>query len=520
MLVPAIASLALEPHEVGAMAFGSSVTTCESSETLRWLFVGAPSRRHRRGAVYVFRSDRSSNLDEWNEFSQTQQLGVESSLPGDDFGSSLAAVSVTEGTDTLAVSIPGLETSYTGGVCVDVPNWHDEHGRGCTYYSTNGCNNTNATESCCVCGYTGYSGVSNVSLTGGGGVAIFVRNSDTFLHDQTIRAPSSYYEDETGFGTSIALDRDVLVVGAPTESLIRTESYTSSSSRILRRVGAVYVYRRDSSVGPFRFVQRLVHTDAESHDSFGAKVALSGHILLVSRLAHVLQNSNTPRYAIARIQTTSTSTIAGSFVLTFRKRNINWDTNGWNRVLCYPNTKVPCHIKERDYLCTPCDHDVDDKVAPSATMRLDHDISAIDLQDHLTDLLGSSRIRVSRTPFGDSYGGHTWSVTFVVDASDDTLQEFFESVRFEAHSFLTGSDAQISIRVESANRAPAKHRKSVYAFTRLSSRDLFAEQAVLEPYYEQQTDRFGSDVSIDQGVAVVGAPNRDSCVKFLFISYS
>ena len=522
-LVPALSSLASETHEVGAMAFGSDVATCKSSDSLeRWLFVGAPSRRHRRGAVYVFRSVRGNVSDEWNEFSQTQQLGLmETSLPGDDFGSSVAAVSVAGGTETVAISIPGLDTLYTGGVCVNFPNWHDDQGRGCTYYTTNDCNTTNGSfESCCACGYSGYTGASNVSQTGGGGVAIFVRNSDAFLHDQTIRAPSSYYQHEIGFGFSIAFDRDVLVVGAPTESLLRTESYKNVVPRVLRRVGAVYVYRRDGLIGPFRFVQRLVHDDAEAHDSFGAKVALSGHILLVSRLAHVIR-ADTPRYTIVRIQTTSsTSMIGGSFVLTFRKRKINWDTNGWNRVLCYPGTKVPCHYKEKDYLCTPCEPDVDENIAPSATMRLSHDISAIELQDHLTDLLSSSRIRVSRTPHSDVYGGHTWTVTFVVDASDDTLQEFFESTTFEVHSFLTGTDAEVSVRVESADRSPAKHRKSVYAFTRLTSRDLFEEQAVLEPYYEQQTDRFGSDLSIDRGVAVVGAPNRDSYVHSVSLSLS
>lgn len=492
-LVPAIASLAREPHEVGAMEFGSSLATCtESSNVLRWLFVGAPSRRHRRGAVYVFRSDRSSISESWNEFTQTQQLGLfTESLPGDDFGLHLSAFSRWNEITTLAVSVPGLDTSYTGGICMDIPNWHDDLGRGCTFYddiNTFQCNET-AKLACCACGYEGYKGVSNVSHTGGGGVAIFVRSplNDVFLLDQIVRAPTSFYEEEIGFGASIALDRELLVVGAPKEGLKRTESYSSVSTRILRRVGAVYIYRRTHGIsGSFRFSQRIVHDDAEAHDSFGERVALSGHILLVSRKSYTLR-SRTPRYAVLKIQTKATSTIGGSFVLTFRKRKMNWSRNGWNRVLCYPGTTVPCHPKEKDYYCTPCPETVDQDAAPSATMRLIHDISAIDLHDHLTSLLGSERIIVSRT-VSDAHGGHTWTIMFIVDASDDVLEDFFESGTLEAHSFLTGNDVNIDVRVVSADRAPAKHRKSVYVFTRLTNKKMFQEQALLEPHYEQQTD--------------------------------
>ncbi len=71
-------------------------------------------------------------------------------------------------------------------------------------------------------------------------------------------------------GTSVALDGDLLAVGAPRDGTL------------LGAQGAVYVFARDAGgVGAWGLLARVVAPDGADRDAFGAAVALSGDVLVV-----------------------------------------------------------------------------------------------------------------------------------------------------------------------------------------------------------------------------------------------
>eukprot|EP01043_Picozoa_sp_COSAG02_P085873 COSAG02_NODE_23442_length_718_cov_4.101777_1_plen_143_part_10 len=72
------------------------------------------------------------------------------------------------------------------------------------------------------------------------------------------------------FGNSVALDGEVLVVGAYLD-----DNAGGSNA------GAVYVFVRDAGSGAWSEAQKLLASDGSQYDRFGISVALDGEVLVV-----------------------------------------------------------------------------------------------------------------------------------------------------------------------------------------------------------------------------------------------
>jgi uncharacterized repeat protein (TIGR01451 family) len=101
-----------------------------------------------------------------------------------------------------------------------------------------------------------------VSAANAGAVYIFTRNSNTWTLQQRVIASDPSVDG--GFGRSIALDGNTLLVGA----------HRANSGK-----GAAYTFTRSGSVWTQQ--QRLVSSDGLAGDYFGASVAISGDRLVV-----------------------------------------------------------------------------------------------------------------------------------------------------------------------------------------------------------------------------------------------
>ena len=88
-----------------------------------------------------------------------------------------------------------------------------------------------------------------------GSVHVFRRGADGWAEVAAIDAPSGVYGD--GFGTALAVEGDVLVVGAPKENESR---------------GAAYVFVREGDV--WSFWEKLEAPDAMPGDAYGSSVAM------------------------------------------------------------------------------------------------------------------------------------------------------------------------------------------------------------------------------------------------------
>lgn len=78
------------------------------------------------------------------------------------------------------------------------------------------------------------------------------------------------------FGLSIALENNILAVGAP-------QGDTDNCSPAASCTGAVYIFQRNPA-GDWSEVQKLTSSDAEPNDAFGSSVSINGGILVVGAI--------------------------------------------------------------------------------------------------------------------------------------------------------------------------------------------------------------------------------------------
>ncbi|MFC3958063.1 FG-GAP repeat protein [Halovivax cerinus] len=101
-----------------------------------------------------------------------------------------------------------------------------------------------------------------------GEVTLFERSGGDWSRQTTLQSPASEPSDE--FGTTLALDGDTLLVGAPTESNDRGDN-----------AGAVHVFTRTR--GRWRHRQTLVAPEPVADDQFGTTLALDDDVAMVGR---------------------------------------------------------------------------------------------------------------------------------------------------------------------------------------------------------------------------------------------
>ncbi|MFO0701266.1 MAG: FG-GAP repeat protein [Nitrospira sp.] len=182
------------------------------------------------GAVYVF--TRANGV-----WSQEAYLKASNTEAGDNFGKSVALSG-----NTLAVGA-WQEGSALAGVTAGSP---DE------------------------------TTTSNGAL-GSGAVYVFTRTNGVWSQQAYLKASNTGASD--GFGNSVALDGDTLVVGANEEQSNATGVNGNQADNTAPNSGAVYVFTRANGVWSQEAYLKASNTEAG--DNFGISLALSGNTLAV-----------------------------------------------------------------------------------------------------------------------------------------------------------------------------------------------------------------------------------------------
>ena len=218
------------------------------------------------GAAYVFARDPVGN------WSQQAYLKADNADTQDGFGSAVAisgdliAVSAPQ-ESSKAVGIAGDETDnsalYSGAVYVfrrdSSEQWHQE-----AYIK--------ASDSVAGIGFGRAVALDGDTLavsarhTLEGSVYVFRRDESGVWSQQATVTPSDSATDD-GFGNTLALEGDTLIVGSPFHG------------GVPRQRGAVYVFER--SGGAWSEKVRLQGSNTDDYDTFGNSVALSGTTLAV-----------------------------------------------------------------------------------------------------------------------------------------------------------------------------------------------------------------------------------------------
>ena len=121
---------------------------------------------------------------------------------------------------------------------------------------------------------------ANNNALDSGAVYVFVRNGSSWTQQAYLKAINTGAGD--GFGSSVAISGDTLVVGAPSEDSnargVNGDFFNDSS----QDAGAVYVFVRTGGVWSFQAYLKASNTDVfDSFDHFGSSVAISDNTIAV-----------------------------------------------------------------------------------------------------------------------------------------------------------------------------------------------------------------------------------------------
>lgn len=116
------------------------------------------------------------------------------------------------------------------------------------------------------------------SIARSGAVYVYRRMGTAWTREAFLKAPNVGEDD--AFGTSVALSGNTLVVGAPREDSQATGVGGDDADNSARDAGAAYVFERSGGRWVFEGYLKPSHTDA--YDNFGASVSVDGDTIVVS----------------------------------------------------------------------------------------------------------------------------------------------------------------------------------------------------------------------------------------------
>ncbi|MEZ5398579.1 MAG: hypothetical protein R2729_02855 [Bryobacteraceae bacterium] len=250
--------------------FGLSVAVAGNT-----IVAGAPNSALSAGAAYVF--ERAGGV--WSQQAHWKASNAESQ---DSFG---RAVAITGG--TITVGAPGEDSSATG---------------------LNG------------------NQADNSSIDSGA-VYVFGRSNGSWAQQAYLKASNTDSEDF--FGSSVAVDGDTIVVGAPGEDGGATGVNGNQEGRGAPNSGAGYVFVR--SAGTWSQQAYLKASNTGIGDEFGTSVTISGDIVVVGAIREASNASG-----IGGDQTDDTAPMQSGAAYVYRRSNGSWTDPSY---LKSPNAK-------------------------------------------------------------------------------------------------------------------------------------------------------------------------------------
>ena len=407
--------------------FGISVTI--DGDTI---VVGASGDDSSKGSAYVFTEPAAGWADNSGttpEYTETAKLTVSDGAASDEFGFS------------VAMDIDELN----GGVTVVVgAHKHD---------ATNGSN----------------------TFTDSGAAYVFTRDSNSGKWGQQAKLTASNGDMGDGFGKSVAVVGNTVVVGAYLDD--RDDGHIDDS-------GSAYVFARDSDTGLWNQTLNLDAPDSNESDGFGYSVAVDDGTLL----AGAPQDDNDPGFAYAM-------DISDAEWVTFKPTELPLSSNGDDYVHRALNL-----TNDQEYAFRMYSVNVAAK-RPSAETKVATPKSAKPGRtEGLSPYARDSQVTLSwDDPLDSSITGYQYQhppeQTKLTAGSDRS--RFGESVAVDGDTLVVGAYQH---DVDGKSNAGA-----AYVFTRNPISGEWSEVANLTASDPAANDEFGYSVAVDGDTIVVGA---------------
>ena len=305
-----------------------------------------------------------------------------------------------------------------------------------------------------------------------GQVIVYSRSTGQLLEEARMQPAS--WNTPTLFGSSVALDGDLLVVGAPYD-----DSTLADQDR-----GSAYVYRR--SAGSWLEIAHLLSPNAERRDYFGHRVAVHDDLIAISAigedsasLASPTDNSKTDSGAVYLYRVSAAEV---SFEAYLKAQNAD-ASDAFGSSL-----------------------DVSDGIVAVGAQNEDSDGAGVDPASRNNGRPNSGAVYVFERV------GSAWAQTHFLKASNpDSGDVFGAALSFGGSLLLVGAPAESGAGAgvdasQLSNTAPGAG--AAYLFDRSSN--TYTQRTYLKALNAAAGQNFGGSVSVRNGVVIVGAVGEAS----------
>lgn len=296
---------------------------------------------------------------------------------------------------------------------------------------------------------------------------------------------ASNQDAEDFFGSSVAVDGDTLVVGAPGESSDGTGSTDNSASD----AGAAYVFTRTGTPAKWNQQAYLKASNAEANDLFGTSVAISGDSIVVGAI-----NEDSSAVGINGNELDNSSNDSGA---------------------AYVFVRIGTDWSQQAYL-KPSNTGAMDSFGAAVGISGDTILIGSPHEDSAATGIGGNQSDNTASNSGATYvftrTGTNWSQEEYLKASNTDAGDLFGSaVGVADNTAIVGSPDEDSIAVGiNGNESDGSAMESGAAYIYVRSGTNWSQQAYVKASNSNAGDHFGSSVATVSNTAAVGAPHERS----------
>lgn len=298
---------------------------------------------------------------------------------------------------------------------------------------------------------------------------------------ELLRSPGT---DPTGFGLSVAISGDTVVIGAPQEDM----ADPANSASTLNMAGAAYVFVREGSLWVLQ--ARLVAAVPGDRDKFGSRIAIDGNTIAVA--APTEDGASTGING----DPTNVGAVESGAVYVFGRSGSTWTQTAYIKA---SNTDAG------DWFGFSIDIDADTLV-----------VGAAGEASSSTGTVGSDQSDDESAFAGAAYvfkrNAGAWSQQSYLKPSNTRPGFFFGgSVTVSGDMLAVGAPGEDSSATGvggNQNGPFADDAGATFVFTR--SNTTWSQQAYLKASNTEIDDEFGGSVALDGDKLVVGAMNESS----------
>jgi hypothetical protein len=334
---------------------------------------------------------------------------------------------------------------------------------------------------------TGVNSTANELASGAGAAYVFVRSGTMWTQQAYLKAGNTGVND--GFGTSVAVSGDTVVVGATGEDSGIT-GVDSTPNESATDAGAAYVFVRSGTTWSQQAYLKASNAPVGvgSNDNFGYAVAVSGDTAVVGAWR---EGSSTTGVN----STSDESAIGAGAAYVFVRSGTTWTQQAYlkaHQVTAYDQFGVSVAVSG-------------DTVVVGASAE----------DSSTTGVTVSGTPNESASDAGAAYvfvrSGTTWSQQAYLKADQVTAGDLFGgSVAVSGDTVVVGASAEdgSTTGVNSTANELASNAGAAYVFVR--SGTMWTQQAYLKAGNTGANDSFGTSVAVSGDTVVVGAISEDS----------